>query len=409
MFDKLFKILIISSIVLIVSAFFVYKGYHKVQITDRSIEKLTRINEQLTRLASLPKVKYSNRDSLIFEVNKLIDYVSYPQIVNYIHESAKYHSNRLYKFDLSKLKEKYSISNDLLETKYKIFVSKDFSVCLNELDSIRDFARNGIATDVIVSYDDVYYTLPSIDSLLISDDVYSKIKRIANRSFDSHSEIEQSMIENLGVNVYRKYEILIADSFDYKAYWQRVLYVIAFLSIVMLSAIYLYQTIAEYNEKARKEQSDIALDLQDAKTKIDASPNKASYRWDYATLTLQNYFSKNLSQIDGIFKVSIGVMIVGFCIVVFILWMSMYQPGKIQNEVVGLITGVITEAIGALLMLVYKSTVTQALSYTKNLERTNNVGMAFAIIESVEINDNNAEKISDAKIEISKRLIGNDA
>ena len=46
-------------------------------------------------------------------------------------------------------------------------------------------------------------------------------------------------------------------------------------------------------------------------------------------------------------------------------------------------SGVITEFIGATFILVYRSTIQQAVNYSKTLERINAVGMAMQILDTI--------------------------
>ena len=90
-------------------------------------------------------------------------------------------------------------------------------------------------------------------------------------------------------------------------------------------------------------------------------------------------------------------MAVGF----FIIW---YVIGKEQSTVLfGSIVGVITEFIGATFLFVYRSTVEQAVNYTRTLERINSVGMAMKILDT--ISDDSRELRDQTKAEIVKLLL----
>ena len=98
-------------------------------------------------------------------------------------------------------------------------------------------------------------------------------------------------------------------------------------------------------------------------------------------------------------------MILGFALIVSILVSTVYSKVDVKLDSIGIIAGIITEFIGATFLFIYKSTVNQALHHSKSLEEINNVGMSIKIVESIEKDDKNKEKIDDAKIEIAKKLI----
>jgi hypothetical protein len=120
-----------------------------------------------------------------------------------------------------------------------------------------------------------------------------------------------------------------------------------------------------------------------AESKAEAEPEKAKPAWDLARATLEAYFNQNLSQINYIFLLSVGVMIVGFGIIIWGISQAIQSPSTVVPAAIASAAGVITEFIGATFLFVYRSTIQQASSYSKTLERINSVGMAMQILDTI--------------------------
>ncbi len=108
-----------------------------------------------------------------------------------------------------------------------------------------------------------------------------------------------------------------------------------------------------------------------------------SAAWDLARVTLQAYFNRNLSQVTLIFWLTVVIMIVGFMIIVFGIVFALQTPQSNLPAIIAVLAGVITEFVGATFLLVYRSTMQQAVDYTKTLERINLVGMAMQILDTI--------------------------
>lgn len=120
-----------------------------------------------------------------------------------------------------------------------------------------------------------------------------------------------------------------------------------------------------------------------AEERVDASPEKVKPAWDLARVTLEAYFNRNLGQISYIFWLSVVVLIVGFAIIIWGISQALSSPNVVAPAVITAIAGVITEFIGATFLFIYRSTVQQAINYTKTLERINSVGMAMQILDTM--------------------------
>lgn len=151
-----------------------------------------------------------------------------------------------------------------------------------------------------------------------------------------------------------------------------------------------------------------------AQEKHQEEPNKVKPVWDMAQITLESYFSRNLSQIRWIFWLSVIVMSLGFLLILYGVALGYQNPN--ENWIVaaiGGIAGIITEFIGATFLFVYKSSIAQADKYAEILERMNFVGMAMQMLDSSTAEhqsnssstDNSAESLQKAKIEMAKALL----
>ncbi|MGF1458957.1 MAG: hypothetical protein ACFBSG_08005 [Leptolyngbyaceae cyanobacterium] len=86
----------------------------------------------------------------------------------------------------------------------------------------------------------------------------------------------------------------------------------------------------------------------------EEEPSKAKPVWDMAQITLESYFSRNLSQIRWIFWLSVIVMSLGFILILYGVALGYQNPN--ENWIIaaiGGVAGVITEFIGATFLFVY--------------------------------------------------------
>lgn len=124
-------------------------------------------------------------------------------------------------------------------------------------------------------------------------------------------------------------------------------------------------------------------EIAQAEAKIQAQPEKVKPAWDLARVTLEAYFNRNLGQITSIFWLSVLVMLAGFCILVWGIIQAFQAPSSVLPAVIASMAGVITEFIGATFLFIYRSTIQQAINYSKTLERINSVGMAMQILDTM--------------------------
>ena len=142
-----------------------------------------------------------------------------------------------------------------------------------------------------------------------------------------------------------------------------------------------------------------------AEKKVEREPDKAKPAWDLARVTLEAYFNRNLNQVTAIFWVSVVVMFVGFGIVIWGITQALQSPSPPLVAVITGSSGIITEFVGATFLFIYKSTMRQALDYTKTLERINAVGMAMQILDTIPDEATPGDLKSVTKAEVVKMLM----
>jgi len=153
----------------------------------------------------------------------------------------------------------------------------------------------------------------------------------------------------------------------------------------------------------------LANNLADAQKRSQDEPDKVKPAWDIAKATMELYFNRNLGQVQSIYRLSIVVMIAGFAIIIYGMTQTLQNPNNITPVIIGSLSGIITEFIGATFLFIYRSTVEQAANYLKTLEKINNVGMAMQILDGLAENKEQSaqEQIISAKIEVAKLLLSN--
>lgn len=150
--------------------------------------------------------------------------------------------------------------------------------------------------------------------------------------------------------------------------------IIAFIVIVtaVVQVVYSIKQVSASRENLLK-----------AESKVEAEPEKIKPSWDLARITLESYFNRNLNQVTYIFWLSVAVMIIGLVIITWGISQSIQSPKTVTPAVIATIAGVITEFIGATFLFIYRSTIQQAINYSKTLERINSVGMAMQILDTM--------------------------
>lgn len=147
--------------------------------------------------------------------------------------------------------------------------------------------------------------------------------------------------------------------------------------------------------KRSKDEDRSKRRIEQAESKVLEQPGKVKPAWDLARVTLEAYFSRNLSQISSIFWLSVIVMLLGFSVLASSVVLMMRDQALVTPAIVAGVAGVLTQFIGATFLFIYKSCMSQAIEYSKTLERINAVGMAMQILDSIP-DDTNKDSIKSA-------------
>ena len=178
----------------------------------------------------------------------------------------------------------------------------------------------------------------------------------------------------------------------------------------MISLIFITQGVYYYHSIVKQRQQQL---LQDELRKKASEGSQASPVWDLAQITLNKYYNRNLSQNNWIFYVSVSVMIAGFCLVVYGIGAAYKGANNMLVTLVSAGSGVIVQFIGATFLVIYNSTITQAVQYTAALQKVSTVGTSIKILEGIKDaetaemkNDPNfITMMNQARIDIAKLLI----
>jgi hypothetical protein len=170
-------------------------------------------------------------------------------------------------------------------------------------------------------------------------------------------------------------------------------YIVILLSVIML--IILYES---YRENTSREKRKIER-IKQIELKINDAPDSSKYVWEIATIKLESYFDKNISQINSIYWISVSVILIGVGVILF----SITKTGSnIELTLISSGVGVLTQFLGATLMFLYRSTIKQSVNLINILERINTVGMSIHIVETLP--DKNEELKNKTKAEIAIKL-----
>ncbi|SRR6266567_2552118 len=163
--------------------------------------------------------------------------------------------------------------------------------------------------------------------------------------------------------------------------------------------------------------------LQSIRDEVEKNPGKAILVWDFARETLQSYFDSNKKHMNSIFIFSVVVMIGGFALISMGIWYtfndmnSLVQvslskgntnlpPAIFTPAIIGGISGIVTEFIGATFLFMYRSIVSQADNNIKTLERMNTVGMAMTILDTLSNELETTKELRDkTATEIAKMIL----
>jgi hypothetical protein len=144
---------------------------------------------------------------------------------------------------------------------------------------------------------------------------------------------------------------------------------------------YLFVPASERAEFERTRVMGMKQALTDAEAAVVNEPDKAKPVWDLSRAQMELYVQKNLRQVGQIFWITVVVMAAGFSLVAFGAWKAF--DSRLDAALLTAGAGVLTQAIGAGFLLIYKATISQASRYVEMLERINAVGMAVNIVDLI--------------------------
>jgi hypothetical protein len=130
-------------------------------------------------------------------------------------------------------------------------------------------------------------------------------------------------------------------------------------------------------------ERDAAARISRAESSVEEQPEKAMPAWNLAQAKLEKYLDRNLNQVSVIFVLCAGVMGIGLYVIIWGTTQALKAPDSTLPAIIAGLAGVITEAIGATFLVIYRSTMQQAASYFGTLERINSVGMAMQILDTM--------------------------
>lgn len=368
------------------------------QITDQSFEDLQEINQTFERLKPIEKLRFEDEEKLKFEVNKLIDPAFFGKYYALEYHIYGYVDTTRYRIDIDQLSKEVTLEN--LDTNY--FANKDSVInIIEDIDHKLKYVPN---TYIEYHYQKKYCIQP-IDKLQVPKRLIKKLYTIKNKSFGTNEEISQELKNLIGLEEYKIHGEVIEQSIDNTSTVARVAFIIYICLFITLASAKVFALYRIFQTQQNEKERDINEQITKAQNEISSEPNRLRPAWDLAHLTLQKYFNKNISQVNSIYRLSIAVMLIGFFLIVTILIGSIFFEINFEISTIGVVSGIITEFIGATFLFVYRSTVKQAIEHSKSLEDINKVGMSIKIIESIEQNDSNESKITDAKLEVAKKLI----
>lgn len=242
-----------------------------------------------------------------------------------------------------------------------------------------------------------------IVELLPDNKHYSEIIiSLDNRMYSSSEEVEDDLKKNVVDPTIANYNpgLFLEYAEDIDEFGTTLT---AIGSILFIASVVSFIVISFLSSKEKEEH--FQSNLIKAQEDIKQNPDKVMPAWDMAQLTLEQYFQRNLRQINMIFYTSIVVMVAGFFLIFWGSMMAVKNPDKNLIPILTATSGIITQFIGATFIFIYNSTVKQAMSYTESLEKINSVGMSIKILDSIELKEKQSDKLNDAKIEIAKILL----
>ena len=401
-------LLIIVGIGFFISSLFINNYY---QYNKSSIDQITNFNEVLKKIKTHLNDKYSTRDSLEWDINHLLNYNEIKSYGEFIKRAIKEKD-----YEIFYLHKDFN-SKDLPDLKIQEYLHKYFNkpvyfrdTLIKKLNSRFSVPNMEEAINELFNVVNAkYFYLDSIEIKPLPKAVLNSIYSFRKMKFTEKEELLFNLKQNIPTYYYNHYNPIFESSIFYgskvKDFVSDYCGWIFWIGIILL---WIVIWLSEINNKKGLDKQEEATEkeIEEVKEQIKNEPNKIKPSWDIYSLTLQKYFDKNLQHINSIYKISIWIMIAGFFIIISGIFIS-YLGYQKDVSIIAISSGILAEFIGATFLFIYKSTVRQALKYTRILEKLNNVGISMKILDTIEGEGLNKEELIRAKIEISKVLISN--
>src|ERR1019366_527545 len=130
----------------------------------------------------------------------------------------------------------------------------------------------------------------------------------------------------------------------------------SFLFAMSASGLIFIFVAGRWETRNRAEQETLIQGkITEAEAKAEQSPEKARLAWNLATVRLEAYFDRNLTQVRQVFWLAVLVMTVGFAFVLGGVFVSLTRPNLITPALVAAVSGIITQFIGATFLVIYRS------------------------------------------------------
>lgn len=168
------------------------------------------------------------------------------------------------------------------------------------------------------------------------------------------------------------------------------------LPLAMSMAVILLGFIVLYVVTSRKaKQNDAALEQR----RLNEAP------WAVGRETLERYWSRNLGQNTLTFFLSATTIVIGFAILVFGIYTAS-TGGNLSTSILAGTGGVVSQFLGATLLVLHRSTVAQASAYTQSLDRMNSIEMAWYILNTMSEASERDRGVKDrARVEMLRAIV----
>lgn len=166
-----------------------------------------------------------------------------------------------------------------------------------------------------------------------------------------------------------------------------------FISVVMIAFVK-----QEIRDQAETEQQIVAV-----QERARENPKETQAAWELARVKLESYLNRNINQVQAIFWLTLFVMVVGFALIIYGVYISYTNTNLLQPSIIAACSGILVNFIGVTFLVIYRSTMAQARDYVTVLERINAVGMAVQILDTIDDKDGTIKP--QATADLAKQLL----